>query len=332
MANQNQVEKAVGKTPAPQSILSIVKQAAKETKLNEVHLVKVAATQIRLNPKLAQCTPASFIGALITLEQVGLEPVAGRAYLLPFLNNRKTTVNGRDVWTKVLEVQALIGYKGMSDLFYKHENALTIEMHARHDKDQFSYEYGTQSYLRHKPADGDRGEAVGYYAVAKLKNGGNMFLYMSKSESIEHGQKHSKVFNKKDQKFMPNTPWATDLDAMCKKTVLLQLAKSLPLSIETQKALSIDETTREYRPGIDMTDIADETNWQDDQIEEVEVEAKTPNPLPQKTLENIAIAATKVGVKIFQRELGDMGYEKVDQITKQEEADKLLANLMNASK
>jgi len=27
-----------------------------------------------------------------------------------------------------------------------------------------------------------------------------------------------------------------------------------------------------------------------------------------------------------------MGYEKVDQITKQEEADKLLANLMNASK
>ena len=35
----------------------------------------------------------------------------------------------------------------------------------------------------------------------------------------------------------------------CKKTVLIQLAKMLPLSIELQRAISIDETSRDYRRG-----------------------------------------------------------------------------------
>jgi hypothetical protein len=37
------------------------------------------------------------------LEQVGLEPVAGRAYLLPFYNNRKLIINGKEEWRKVME-------------------------------------------------------------------------------------------------------------------------------------------------------------------------------------------------------------------------------------
>jgi len=350
MAKQDAVAQAVATVPEAQTILKIVQEAAKEVKLDPVHLVRIAATQIRLNPKLAQCTPASFIGGLIVLEQVGLEPVAGRAYLLPFMNNRRTgrVVNGKDEWIKQYEVQALIGYKGYSDLFYRHESALSIESRTVHQNDKFEYEYGTQSFIRHKPAVKDRGPATFYYCIAKMKDGAVLFLVMSKEECIEHGKKHSKVYSKRDGKFMPGTPWDTDEDSMCKKTVLLQLTKNLPLSIETQKALSIDETSREYRPGISSAlDLPDTTNWTEEEpIETAEIVPEDSNkkegppdkqlpekdksPLPDNVLQAIANARTKVGDKIFLKVLGGLSYEKVEDIPNTQVANKLLKELSEA--
>jgi recombinational DNA repair protein RecT len=37
---------------------------------------------------------------------------------------------------------------------------------------------------------------------------------------------------------------------MCLKTLFLQVAKLLPLSIDIQRALETDETSRDYRAGI----------------------------------------------------------------------------------
>lgn len=343
MAKQDDVKQALEVIPEATSLVEIVKQAAKEVKLNPVHLVRVAATAIRLNPKLARCTPASFVGSLIVLEQVGLEPVAGRAYLLPFKNNRRFMVNGKEEWRKTDEVQALIGYKGYSDLFYRHEKALTIEARTLHQNDKFDYEYGTQSFLRHKEADGDRGPAIKYYAMAKMKDGAVLFLVMSKEECIEHAKKHSKVFDKKTGKFMPGTPWADDEDSMCKKTVLLQLSKNLPLSIETQKALSIDETSREYRPGIkDATDFPDTTNWQEPPIEaevvpdktadpsKVEPEPGTKSPLQQNILNTIDACKQKIGKEKFDIILGNLGYSKVEEIPTIQEANKLIREVSKA--
>lgn len=340
MAKQGEVAKALEVIPEAKGLVEIVAQAAKEVKLNPVHLVRVAATQIRLNPKLAKCTPASFVGGLIALEQVGLEPVAGRAYLLPFLNNRKFLINGKDEWRKQYEVQALIGYKGYCDLFYRHESALSIQAQTVHEKDRFEYEYGTESFLRHKPALGDRGPAIAYYAIAKMKEGGVVFLVMSKAECIEHGEKHSKVFDKRAGKFMPGTPWADDEDSMCKKTVLLQLTKNLPLSIETQRALSIDETSREYRPGIDSAlDLPDTTNWEEEPIETEVVKtdngnsqqpAQIQSSLPKNIQESIAKTRSKVGDKIYQRVLGTMGLTQWEEIRDIPAANKFLAELSKA--
>lgn len=346
MATQKEVATALEVIPEAQSLVEIVRQAAKEVKLNPVHLVRVAATAIRLNPKLARCTPASFVGSLIVLEQVGLEPVAGRAYLLPFMNNRKLIINGKEEWRKQLEVQALIGYKGYSDLFYRHESALTIEAHEVHQNDKFDFEYGTNSFLRHKPAEGDRGPTVKYYCIAKMKDGAVLFLVMSKEECIEHGKKHSKVYDKKTGDFMPGTPWKDDADAMCKKTCLLQLSKNLPLSIETQKALSVDETSREYRPGIGSAlDLPDTTTWEEPPIEtgatlENKKEEVTPEkkklgsesepaktPLSPEIKQQLVKARTKVGDKAFYEVLGGMGCETIDEIQTIADVNKLIAEL-----
>lgn len=354
MATQKDTKQALQSAPEQGTLMTLVKESVNELSqvlpknMNPERIVGIALTSIRLNPKLAQCTPESFMGSLFVLAQIGLEPIAGRAYLLPFYNNRK---DSKGNWRKVYEVQALIGYKGMAELFYRHESALTIDMQTVRKNDEFSYEYGTNAYLKHKPNMGDRGPVIGYYAIAKMRSGGEKFQYMSQQQCLDHAKKHSKVFSKKDNKFLPNTPWVTDVDAMCMKTVMIQLAKLLPLSVEMQRAVSVDETSREYRKGIkDAMDLPDTTSW-NDKTEDAEIvpdKPKKEGPKPEKERvedespqvkdglpENIINAINKVKERIgndkFLKILGGVGYEKVEDIPNIKEANRLLKELANGS-
>lgn len=237
--------------------------------------VRVAVTSMRLNPKLAQCTQMSILGALFQAAQLGLEPnIEGQAHLIPY-NNSKQVVDadtGKKRWVKQYECQFQIGYKGYIELFYRHGSAMTIDMHTVYENDIFEYSYGTNPYLKHCPTLKNRGEAIAYYAVATLRNGGSIFKVMSKDECIEHGKTHSKCYITREwdeatkcyvnvtPHFEASSPWAKDLNAMCKKTVLIQLAKLLPKSVELQKALAMDNTTKSVVQA-DMFTIPDETNW-----------------------------------------------------------------------
>lgn len=265
MATPDAVKNALT-TGAPKAVplQDLIQQSVKElgralpAHLSPDRLVRIALTNIRLNPALASCTPESFLGSLFTLAQLGLEPVAGRAYLLPFNNRRKV---GND-WKSVLEVQAIVGYKGLVDLFYRHEKAVMLTWGVVHEGDDFDYRKGTGQYLHHKPANKKRGEVVGYWVAAKLQNGGEPFEYMSKEDCMAHGARHSKTYDKNASKFYDSSPWAKEPEAMCLKTVLIQLAKLLPLSMELQQAIANDETSRDFRRGVsDVLDIAPTTNW-----------------------------------------------------------------------
>jgi recombination protein RecT len=345
MATQKEVGKALEKAPEQANLVTLIKQSAKElgqalpAHLNPERLVRIALTSIRLNPKLAQCTPESFLGSLFVLAQIGLEPIAGRAYLLPFKNNKKMVINGREEWKSFLEVQALIGYKGLAELFYRHEAALSIEMQTVHANDDFAYEYGTNSFIRHKPALGDRGEVIGYYAIAKMKGGACVFRFMSKAECIEHGKRHSKTYDKKTNSFFGDSPWNKDPDAMCMKTVLIQLAKLLPLSVELQRAIAVDETSREYRKGIDSAmDLPDTTSWEEPAIEVAAIPEKTEkkeepvitSSLPKNVLDSILSSKQKIGEKRFNDILGGLGYSKVEEIPNIQEANKLIREVSKA--
>lgn len=251
------------------SIVQIIQASVKELEkavpscMSAERLARIAVTTIRLNPKLAECTPQSFLGALFQSAQLGLEPnVEGQAYLIPYTNSKNQ--NGK--WVRVPEVQFQIGYKGYIELFYRHSNAVSIDMHTVYENDTFEHSYGTEAYIKHIPSLKDRGEAIAYYAVAKLKNGGVLFKVMSKDACIEHGKTHSKVFDKETKTFKKDSPWAKEPDAMCKKTVLIQLTKLLPKSVELQKALAMDNTTKSVVKA-DMFEVPDETNWNEQVIE-----------------------------------------------------------------
>lgn len=277
MSTLENTRNAIAAQSEQTSLRSLIESSSKElaralpAHMQPERLVRIALTNIRMVPELANATPESFLGALFTAAQIGIEPVAGRAYLLPFKNNRKKPDG---TWHKVVEAQFILGYKGLAELFYRHGKAVELSWGAVKEGDDFDYEYGTKAYLRHKPKIGNTARPVAYWVQARLTNGGTPFKVMGHQECMDHGKAHSKTFvtkewNDKARKmvdcephFLKDSPWAKEPEAMCLKTVLIQLAKLLPLSVELQQAIDADESSRVFRAGVESAlDIPSTTDW-----------------------------------------------------------------------
>lgn len=214
--------------------------------LNVERLLKVAQIAATTTPALAKCDVASLVGAIGQCAQMGLEPntVLGHAYLVPF-NTKRKDANGNERW--VNSVQVIIGYKGLIDLARRSGQIVSIAAHEVCEKDHFELIYGLDEKLEHRPALGERGEVIGFYAVAKLKDGGHCFEFMStyQVEQIREGSQgyQQAVKYKKEA----NHPWTAHFVEMGRKTVIRRLAKYLPLSVEFQTAATLDTMAGEGR-------------------------------------------------------------------------------------
>ncbi|MCR5440291.1 MAG: recombinase RecT [Selenomonas sp.] len=203
---------------------------------------RMVLTAMSTNPQLAECTPNSFLGAMMQAAQLGVEPNTplGQAYLIPYRNHGQ------------LECQFQLGYKGLIDLAYRSGEITSISAHEVCENDDFEYELGLNEKLRHKPALTDRGAVILYYAVFRTKAGGSGFAVMSVEDIKNHSKKYSKAAGSS------YSPWSTNFDAMAKKTVIKQALKYAPIKTEFVRAVSTDETIK-TNIAEDMADEPDET-------------------------------------------------------------------------
>ena len=195
--------------------------------LTPERFVRVVQTAIRTTKNLADCTPQSVMGAVMTAAQLGLElnTPLGHAYLIPFRNKRG-----------YFECQLIIGYKGYIDLARRSGNIESITARVVHENDEFEVAYGIDDKLIHVPEmHGERGAAWAYYGVAKYQGGGYNFIVLTRDD-VEKIRARSKA---KD-----NGPWVTDFDAMACKSCIRQLVKFLPLSVELAQAAAADGAIR----------------------------------------------------------------------------------------
>jgi recombination protein RecT len=224
-------------------------------------LLKVATIAATTTPALAKCDVPSLVAAIGQCAQMGLEPntVLGHAYLVPF--NTKRKVGGVDTW--VNSVQVIIGYRGLIDLARRSGQIVSISAHEVCERDTFAFEYGLFEKLKHIPAMKDRGEIIGFYAVAKLVGGGHSFEFMSR-EQVEEIREASQGYQqavkfKKEQ----SHPWRKHFAEMGRKTAIRRLAKYLPLSIEMADALAIDGKVAEAPALDDGKTVDGEMTWLD---------------------------------------------------------------------
>ena len=121
---------------------------------------RLALTTLRKNPALQRTNPESFVGSLLTASALGLEPdVLGECYLVPYKQ----------------ECTLIVGYQGLSKLFWMHPLAARLSSEYVCENDEFDYSKGTNPFIHHKPALGERGKVVAYYATVGLKNGAVWF-------------------------------------------------------------------------------------------------------------------------------------------------------------
>jgi recombination protein RecT len=202
-------------------------EAALPRHLSADRMLRIALTEIRKNPDLASCEPMSFLGSVVQAAQLGLEPgsALGHAYLVPFFNRQ----------TERREVQLIVGYRGMLDLARRSGQIVSLSVHAVLEGDEFEFELGLEEKLKHAPAkervSKDR-RLTAVYAIARLKDGGHQLEVMTREE-VEAIRKRSKSSE--------SGPWKTDFDEMAKKTVIRRLFKYLPVSVEIQRAVALDE-------------------------------------------------------------------------------------------
>lgn len=212
--------------------------------LTPERFTRITLSALSSNSTLQQCTPQSFLGAMMQAAQMGVEPNTplGQAYLIPYRNH------GR------LECQFQLGYKGLIDLAYRSGDVQTVQAHTVYENDEFEYELGLEPKLRHIPKKSGRGAPVYFYAVFRTKSGGFGFEVMSVDDVRAHAKRYSKACN--------SGPWQTNFEEMAKKTVLKKTLKYAPLKTEFVRAISADETIK-TQVSEDMYSVPDETAYID---------------------------------------------------------------------
>lgn len=184
-------------------------------------MARVCLTALRVNPKLGDCTPASFMASIMACAQLGLEPNSplGQAYLIPY---GKTC-------------QLILGYQGMIDLALRSGRVTSIKASIVREGDTFEVEHGLHEKLIHRPSGDDEAPMTHVYAVARIKDGDPVFTVLSRA-AVEKRRKRGASGKG------ISTPWDTDYESMALKCAVRALWKWLPKSAEMATAQTADET------------------------------------------------------------------------------------------
>lgn len=181
---------------------------------------RIVTTELRRNPTLGECHPASILGAVMVTAQLGLEPgPLGLVYLVPY--KREATV--------------IVGYKGYVELAYRSGHVKDVYAELVHDGDAFAVQRGTSPKITHVPAGapGDR-PIVAAYAVARLRSGGTVSVALYE-EDWQKARAASALGKSK------HGPWAEHFPAMVRKTAIRRLSPWLPKTEQLGEALEQDE-------------------------------------------------------------------------------------------
>ena len=179
-------------------------------------LCGAALTALTKTPKLAQCTPESFMQAFMSLSQYGLKADGHDAHLIPYGN----------------QVQLVIDYKGLVKLILNTGLVSSITTQVVCKDDAFKISMG--QVVEHSyeiTATRTDADVVAFYCIIRMKDGGSHHEIMTRGE-VEAIRERSKAKS--------SGPWVTDWREMGKKTVFRRAAKWVPLTGDIQGAIEND--------------------------------------------------------------------------------------------
>lgn len=155
----------------------------------------------------------------------------GFAYIVPY-NESYRDEQGN--WKKRQVAQFQMGYKGFIQLAQRSGQFKTISAAPIYEGQLVESNPLTGFVFDFTKKTSDK--VIGYAGYFQLLNGFEKTVYATVDELKAHGKKYSQTF-KTDKGI-----WVDNFDAMATKTVIkLMLSKFAPLSIEMQKAITLDQ-------------------------------------------------------------------------------------------
>ena len=216
--------------PKTQNYLNDVLQDKKSPFVNNI------VALVTNSDLLQNCEPQSvmFSGIKATALNLPLDPNLGFAYIIPYWDSN----------SKTQKAQFQMGYRGLLQLAIRSGQMAAINVTDVREGEIIDEDILTGEIKMKKAADRTSKKIIGYVAYMRLTNGFSKTLYCTREEVELHAIRFTKQ-KTKDGKLA--NVWASDFDAMAKKTVLKALLKYAPLSTEMAEAISLDDDNMDMR-------------------------------------------------------------------------------------
>jgi len=178
---------------------------------------RVLVTAVQQNPALLNADRRSLYASSMKAAQMGLLPDGREGAIVTFKDQA--------------QFMPMIG--GVMKLVRNSGELASIDAQIVYSKDKFTYRPGLDAVPMHEPDwFGERGDVIGVYAVARMKDGATYVEIMNRQQV----DKVRNVSRAKD-----SGPWVTWWDEMARKTAIRRLAKRLPLSTDLDGVLAEDD-------------------------------------------------------------------------------------------
>lgn len=227
------------------------------------------------DPNLLQAAnnaPETLIAALNSAAQRGLQPGTEEYYLTPRKNK------GR------MEILGIIGYQGLVTLMYRSGAVSSVTVEAVHANDEFRWAPGQMEKPLHSPNwFGDRGEIIGAYAYATMKDGSTSKVVIVDQARIATAKAASAGSSS------PHSPWNKHYKAMVLKTAAHDLAKWVPTSavdktVQNAQAVVGEQNAQVQQAAITAKAPAPQEVYDDGYFQDIQDEPQAGEPAPSGEL------------------------------------------------
>ena len=202
---------------------------------------RVVMTAAQNNDFLLRCDRKSLWSACIKAAQDGLLPDGREGAMVPRKAWKLSKRLGRDVYEVVW--QPMIA--GIRKKVRNSGEISVWDCHCVYSGDTFELQFGDEPSIKHTyDMSRPRGELIGVYSVAKMKDGSKSYEAMSVPEIIEI-RDQTDGWRAWTERKVP-TPWHTHFAEMARKTVARRHSKMLPMSSDLDDLMRRDEELYEF--------------------------------------------------------------------------------------